>query len=698
MFFKKRESSSNGRKTRSLKLEILENRLVLSANVATPVSAMSSDFQDNADALVAAWEIENLSNEINLNWEDNDTPQFTCDREENLSLAMAWEEPEIRALEIDDELCSYLNEISSLDNYSDGSSSNTFLVNSSGGSDGSGGSGGSSSGGSGENAFVTAYLSGGTGPRYEGEDIYISFSGLPVDYTISATIIQGAPWINYRESSLVVTGISSGNIYIKTVDDLLKGGDKLLTIQLDLSGSGQISSSSFTISIYERPEFLSDVDIGIGNVPYNDDSYRTYVSSDAASGTQITLRDGVSIHSKGGSGIQYGVTVQLSEQEEAVEECFTIEVKENEDKEKIVIISLSLDAEECIKRLKSDQCNLTIWAYESRCVPGYSSGGVWCDSASVKISFSHWNVDRQCLQTASVSPIDGCTVAMLAKDIGLSVSDFSYWLTFTPEVEAYLFDGTTKLWSQVQPDDVLATHTYTSLAVPNTIVMAWFGECRFLGKFWMNWYSNKTDLEDLGFYVEVFDNDRYSDNEGSMAKNSFLSTIWSNSYNKRLHGLYMMGHGSVVSIGSDGSNSGIGGPEWSVNYLSDNRTEEDFWDWNSSIDDRKLDTIQSALLYHMGALIIHGCYGDNANASKLVTSEESGGIFWGWQGIYNPITSGHDHDPIAKNWGAEIVDTSVSIEWNESLEEMTVNTSYSIGGAQRTKKIIRSYDFRLVED
>ena len=167
--------------------------------------------------------------------------------------------------------------------------------------------------------------------------------------------------------------------------------------------------------------------------------------------------------------------------------------------------------------------------------------------------------------------------------------------------------------------------------------MAWFGEIAYGGKAFMNWNTNASNLNSLGFKVEQFDNDVYgtSEQEITMARNSFLAGIWNLSYNKRLHGLYMMGHGTTTTIGSDGSNVYTSGPEWNVPYIvledgasgiSGDSNDQELIDSSIPVEERQLISINTSLIYHLGALVIHACNSDNEDAKQLVTSADKGGV------------------------------------------------------------------------
>lgn len=198
---------------------------------------------------------------------------------------------------------------------------------------------------------------------------------------------------------------------------------------------------------------------------------------------------------------------------------------------------------------------------------------------------------------------------MLVKDCGLTVSEFTDWLTISTAEKDYveLFDG-----SRVAPENLTSSDVLSlsgQFAVPNVMYMAWFGEGMGVGKSLMNWSANISNLNSLDFSVRQFNNDLYSSTENERARNDFLGGIQTFSGNNELHGLYMMGHSNGATIGSEGSITNFNGPEWSVHY-------------------KGVVSIESSLNYRLRALMIHACYSDNTNSRYLVTPENEGGIFW----------------------------------------------------------------------
>ncbi|MDR2704947.1 MAG: hypothetical protein LBC02_04130, partial [Planctomycetaceae bacterium] len=202
------------------------------------------------------------------------------------------------------------------------------------------------------------------------------------------------------------------------------------------------------------------------------------------------------------------------------------------------------------------------------------------------------------------------TFSGLAQLIGLDVAQKNNWLTpYNGEIL-----GATPICGN-------------KYGIPNTILRAWFGEVDQLGKLYMQWYFNKTRLNRLGFYVDTFDNDddAYVGKSQSYVRATFVEQVQLLGQDKKLHGLYFMGHGSQTAIGSEGTRVYTRGPQWQIDYID----------------------IGSRVGYLLGAAIIQACESDNANARGLVSQN---GIFKGYTGTYIPRPFN-----IAKFWGAENV-------------------------------------------
>ncbi|MGN1200470.1 MAG: cadherin repeat domain-containing protein, partial [Thermoguttaceae bacterium] len=425
----------------------------------------------------------------------------------------------------------------------------------------------------------------------------------------------------------------------------------------------------FTVTIVERPEFISFEDRLAEEqrpsdepaiIEYNSDSYRTYVKEDADVGAVLQVRGGA-FKAKGG-GTEDNSTLRYR----LIHSSPYFEIDSVTG-----VITLKKSAEEIVAESGQYSLGLGVRVYESRVTDGQSGGvgSVWSDDASINVTISHWNVNRNGNATAQAIASDGCSVDMLAKDCGLTVSEFKNWLTISTSETEYveLFNG-----SRVAPKDLTSSDALLAsgrFAVPNVIYMAWFGECKGAGKNLMNWRTNVSNFTALGFSTQIFDNDSYSSTDTERAKNDFLEGIQTLSHNKELHGLYMMGHGDGNTIGSEGSKTHYNGPEWCVNYTG-------------------AISIDSSLSYRLGALIIHACYGDNNNSRSLVTPNNEGGIFWGVSNEYSPFAD--DVQPIAKFWGAELHEV-ISVPEHPSIY------SYRIGGKQGTKTFSVSYEYMLTD-
>ncbi len=495
----------------------------------------------------------------------------------------------------------------------------------------SGGSGGSGGG------YVSAYLSGG-GYYVEGEDICISYDNLPTDCEINATVV-GIP-----EAIVTVNPISSGSgqIIIHTKEDYSLGGDKIGVIQLSLNGAtaqfDPTSSSTFNVTVLERPEFIAYPDsTSSGSVVYNDDSYRTYVNNDDLAGAKVQVKGG-SITSKGGAGLRYSLVnpspyFQIDPQTGAV--------------------SLRKNAKEIVALTGEYVHQISIRAYESRKVTGESGGGFWTDDAVVNISIASWNVDRNCALKARAFPVDGCTIKTLATDVGLSVEQYQNWLTITNgDYVVELFDGSYKLAKDITFNDVLAQSSLKVFEVPNTIYAIWGFDPQ--AKVAMHWWDNLQHMNQLGFNVCYFENDHF-DNAGEFATSKVFNDIYSLSSRKELHGIYITSHGDGVNACFGSTDDPTWGPFWRLQLNSTVNFDSNIpATWG----------INHALSYKLGSLIVHSCYSANSGAGNLVSTQETTKLFSG-------VTSSNDHHAFATLWGCK----------------QNLNGAYTVGGEQKTKFI-----------
>jgi hypothetical protein len=273
------------------------------------------------------------------------------------------------------------------------------------------------------------------------------------------------------------------------------------------------------------------------------------------------------------------------------------------------------------------------------------------DTAYYEASQSSWTITRSGQPTATVVSGAGDMIYNLAREAGLEATEFQSWLIPNSQTVT-LQDGTFVSAEELRVDHKLAAGQ--TFEIPNTILMAWFGETGTAGKAYMGWSDNINDLTNLGFKVETFDNDTYPKTVDGAAQacNAYKNMIENLSNNKQLHGLYMMGHGGNNSIGSSGTNVYTAGPDWSIPYVGAN-------------------SIASVAMYKLGALIIQACSSDNSNARFLVSDY---GIFYGAStGNYVPTPSN-----IALHWGYHGVRVIVG--------NVLV---YEYGGKQHTNKFER---------
>ena len=512
-----------------------------------------------------------------------------------------------------------------------------FVASYSGETRGSGGTG--TSGGTGGNGggYVTTYLSGGE-YYLEGEDMYVSYDNLPTGCGISATV-TGIPGATVTVNQ---TSSGSGQIIIHTKEDYSLGGDKEGSILLSLSGGAALfspsSSSTFNVTVLERPEFIAYPDsISSGSVVYNDDIYRTYVNDDDIFGAKVQVKGG-NVTAKGGSQLRYRLVTPSP--------YFQVDSQTG-------AISLRVNAKEIVSLSGEYIHQIIIRAYESRMVSGASGGGAWTDDAVVNISIASWNVNRNCAFTAGALPIDGCTIKMLATEVGLSLEQYQNWLTVTNgDYVVELFDGSYKLARDIVFNDVLAQSSLKVFEVPNTIYAIWGFDPQ--AKASMHWVDNLQHMNQLGFHICYFENDCF-DYAGEFATSKVFNDIYNLSSLKRLHGIYITSHG-------DGTSACFGS--------TDDPTWEAFWklrlnstlSFNPNIPATWC--INHALFYKLGSLIVHACYSANSGASELVSTQEATKLFSG-------VTSSNDHHAFATLWGCK----------------QNLNGTYTIGGEQKTKFI-----------
>ena len=270
----------------------------------------------------------------------------------------------------------------------------------------------------------------------------------------------------------------------------------------------------------------------------------------------------------------------------------------------------------------------------------------------VNVVASEWTVTRSGEPRAAAVSGHGETIAELADLIGLDAGEFKEWLTWpNPAQKVRLMDSTEKTIADLAAGDRLAAGQ--TFQIPNTMLMGWFGEYGSLGKAYMGWGDNISGLEQLGFDVQVFDNDAHVGSDPYHAAGRFLYEVRILSSAKSLHGMYMMGHGLQDAFGaieSEGTHYTVGPPTW-IPY----------------------DVVRAQLEYKLGALILHLCYGDNVHSRGLLSSKA---IFWGWKCIFNPVTTPYTKF-IAAHWG---YDHEVDIQPSGTV------TTKTYGGDQETNE------------
>lgn len=500
-------------------------------------------------------------------------------------------------------------------------------------------SGPTRSGGSGGSIFIEPTFSGDgidLGNSWlieEGKDVVISLAGGVIGDVVTASISHGTTCsadISIISSQVAYTSDGwSGVVKLTVVQDSdFTESDETFTVTLNVTSENSVlSRTSFAFTIRWTPEFISDVDYGSATPTYNEDTYVACIDSDALIGRELIYkRSPVGVYAGSNNSFSYSIKVKLylpngDVDPKDLSNYFQIDQSTG-------AISLKKNALDYIRDFEGDyDCELTIIA-KSGSYNNVSGGGT-CDSATVKITFSHWNVDRNNNPTANVLPSDGATIAMLAQTIGLCAEEFDEWLTFNANTEVTLFNGTTKTCGNLFGDDRLAASSINVFSVPNTIYAAYFfAHANNMKENTFKWSNRISSFQSLGFYVVTFDNASYSENTPPTAnqkRTEFLNTLQTYSDEKKLHGLYLVSHGT-----DNGNNSGLivpdfsipinrtlynpfsndtynnygWGPSWSLRYsgtdgfASTNEPNHEA-DWS----------IAGALDYHLGAVILHACYG-----------------------------------------------------------------------------------------
>ena len=295
-----------------------------------------------------------------------------------------------------------------------------------------------------------------------------------------------------------------------------------------------------------------------------------------------------------------------------------------------------------------------------------------------------WEIIRNGGAKATAKPLlNDCTIGELANIIGLQafsinedghvIGEFRKWLTFTSgHITVRLNSGD----KSIPAGDLTWVHPLVAgqkFEIPNTMLMAWFGEIAQGGRVWMHWKRNVADLEEgLGFCVKQFNNDDVKfQNNPFKAANDFLSDLNALSIQKELHGLYMMGHGGDNEIGSSGTKVYTKGPKWSVPYITLNPNDP-----NDNPIGNGTDSVGGKIVYRLGKLIIHACESSNPNASLLVDQNNN---HIGQDETYVPIP-GVTIERIAEHWGKKRVPRRLG-QW----EFGKMVFLFTFGGDQGTK-------------
>lgn len=441
-------------------------------------------------------------------------------------------------------------------------------------------------------------------------------------------------------------------------------------------------------------------------VDYNDDSYRAYIHCDAeindaiyvkgrmeiANGTIIEGSTLGAIKSKGNS--QY-IRYRLADDSASYSDYFEIN-------EYSGVITLEANAEDYISDEESYFCSLEIEAYDSRL---WGQDNFCVDTAFVEVSFSHWFVVRTSnSEIAYTTANDGCTIEMLAEQIGLTAEEYQSWLTISGGENATveLFDGSVVLARTVSKSAILAENSL--FRVPNVMYVAWMGEASYAGYEYMRVQESVNQLRSMGFYVSEFNNDSLI-YEFVDARTDFCTTIQNLAVNKRLHGLCMYGHGNYRCVGPEGFNKYLQylpfyGSVWSVEYCPEGTVVS-----NSTYlgDDPSAWSIATALKYRLGALLVFACESDigyteegdpvPSTSHNLITVSNKS-IFRGFDGTYNPADD--DHDSVGKYWGFQFI-RKVQVH-NGSSPTPMYRYFYKIGGKQGTAEVEIMLDYPLITE
>ena len=522
--------------------------------------------------------------------------------------------------------------------------------------------------GSGDAAVISFGVSGGIdgslvmpGPNLgvdaailEGQTITFTLtpkSGNPNDVVVTATLSGMDAGVDYvgnatREITLTANGSSFTLQMLPdfTTPGVWDSGDETLTITLSVTnGTATIEKASFTLLVVEKPEFISDVDrAGTLPVTYNNDVYRSYFKKDAMANSEISLR--TNIYAGASPYIEYYFWDNINQCFTTESQYFTVSKAENGEavvslRYNAMAIQASHNYEAVIQnnglepRIFNDI--LTIYACDTRFI--LESGGMaYTDVASLEIDLSMWWIYRNGSALASAVPRDGCTIGELAEEIGLSANEFREWLTIRGENELDLFNGDTVSVSALKLEDKLA-NTNTSPVrfwIPNTMYAVWIWDPN--QKATMGWNDNLSGLAHLGFNVISLSN---------VAKDVFFNTMENLSTERKLHGIYFVGHGAGQEL-ENGSGDGqepeneiitsfgfsetAWGPSWNMRYYSAAPKPRLLSDSGQYVTDFTSPNLgmNHALNYNLAAMALHSCYAMNPNADskKLLAGDNPNAI------------------------------------------------------------------------
>ena len=545
-----------------------------------------------------------------------------------------------------------------------------------------------SGGSSGGNGLISQHSGGGIeyGDVWllsEGETVVISIQGGDYGDVVTASIGYGATCAD-DFSGFINQAVIGGNpcISLTVVQDMIQNeADESFTINLAVtSGNSTLSRTSFSFIIVEKPEFISDTECP--DVPtYGDDYFRACISETADEGTPLTYRyDHIGAY---GNNLYFSFA-NASNPEIDPSGCFRINSASG-------AITLARHARDIVATTNGDYHYTLTVKVENNNYSHMSGGNAFYDLATVSVTISHWEVNRNGEAKAAAQPNDGCSIGMLARALGLLSSESDDWLTIPVQnpdgsyVYVELFNGEYRRVDELTPADLLAASNINNgiFSVPNTIFAAYCYNPMYMGTFirdnelvGIDWSARIAEFNSLGFRVETFINSSLSGNNiptGLEKKTTFLNSVSSLATSKSLHGLYIVSHGNQngfvipnmhpnATVNND-NNCGWGA-YWNIDYTHNNGAS--FGSGNTSNNDSDW-TVDGALRYHLAAIIVHACNAGFNGLSLCSNSfdENSGGFAVGLPGVVFPLPYQWD------------------VYWNLNLG---YDDGYSHGGKQRTRR------------